>query len=185
MKLYNYFTAFILLCWLIIIYFVAVTAIPYNPVTIDKGSAFKLKMLLPEGWNFFTRDPREVRTYIYLISKDGSLVPLSNWPNNSLRNLMGIKRTARGIGTDYGMILYNVSDSMWSKSTVNEFHKVISEKRPLKREIVTRYSDGTNQHFLFGNVLFIQKEILPWSWFKSDIPTNLPLKYIHVFIQNN
>lgn len=184
MRLKNTFTIFVIFCWSVIVYFVIVTAIPYNPMTLSKSLSFKIKVFLPQGWNFFTRNPREIRTYIYCIDNYGIISPLPNWPNNSFNNLMGIKRTARAIGTDYGMILTNIPDSLWSKSTEADLDKRVFLKKSDK-DFIRTYPDGSRKHFLFGNLLFVQKEILPWSWYRSDITTNLPLKYIHVFIKHN
>ncbi len=185
MKLKNIFTVFVIFCWCNIFYFAIVTSIPYNPMTLNKNLSFKIKIFLPEGWNFFTRNPREIRTYIYCIDNYGTIYPLPNWPNNSFNNLMGIKRTARAIGTDYGMILSNIPDSLWSKSTEIELNKKNSKNFFTGRPIFQSYPDGHKKHFLFGNLLFVQKEILPWSWYRSNITANLPLKYLHVFIEYN
>lgn len=185
MNINKCFGLFVIICWSFILYIVFITSIPYNPVTLNKNLAFKVKMLLPEGWNFFTRNPRERRTYIYQVLKNGSVKSLETWPNNNLINFLGVKRTARAIGTDYGIILSNIPDSVWIKSSVDDLNIKTSKRRNLSENyIITRYPDA-KKHFLFGEFIFVKREILPWSWYRNNLIANLPLKYVYVSIKNH
>ena len=185
MRSYLIFTTIVVLSWLTLIYTIGISSIPFNPMSFSRTTGFRAKLLLPEAWNFFTRDPREERVYIYRIDHNGSALPIAEWPNNNLHNFFGIKRTARAIGTDYGMILSKIADSLWLQSDEKDLRKNAAAYKSFSPHFTAFYPDDINRakHFLYGNFLFIRKQIKPWSWYRLNVASDAPLKYIYGSIE--
>ena len=168
--------------WTAVAFFVSSASLPPNPLSPSKRTALRISQLMPEGWNFFTRDPREERVYIYEVC-ESAIVPLRTWPNKAVRNWFGIKRTARAVGTDYGMVLSNVPDSLWHSCDENTFKKIPISKLRSTSGFKTRYPDADKGHFLFGELVFVKKNIAPWSWFRYGNLGNPTIKYLYGFIE--
>src|SRR5690606_6732348 len=56
----------LLLGWSTVTVYALHGALPYNPVKLPFQDRFNIRLFLPEGWAFFTRDPREDRMLPYL-----------------------------------------------------------------------------------------------------------------------
>jgi antimicrobial peptide system SdpA family protein len=183
MKSLTFFRLSVIGIWLVILYFVTIAAVPNNPLSPSKLFTLRAKMLLPEAWNFFTRDPREEKVFIYSIDSLGRSNPIESWPNNSLNNLLGIRRTARAVGTDYGMILSKVPDSMWETSKEKSILTSPLTANQRDKGFVTRYPNDSSKHILTGEYLFIKKAIIPWSWYRRKVVSDPDIKYIYGVIE--
>jgi len=180
---YQSFTVCVAGLYLFFIYCIVVTSIPYNPMTVSKKTSFRLKLLIPEGWNFFTKNPRDEQVFIYDFNEqDSTYSSIKSWPNNSYVNFFGIGRTARAIGTDYGMILASIPDSLWLVVEEKDL-KLIQRPRSITFQFTSHYPDENSKHVLFGKKLFIKKSLTPWSWFRLNVKTNVKIKYIYGFVQ--
>ncbi len=61
-----------------------------------------ISYLFPQGWGFFTKDPKEVTIDVYqLEEKTLKLISINNF---SLQNLFGFSREARYIGFEFGKL---------------------------------------------------------------------------------
>ena len=70
-------------------------------------------MIYPQSWGFFSKDPREDSLNIYLLDADEEL----RWPNNSLKNVIGLNRYGRTQGIELGLML----EKLPSKEKWNDF----------------------------------------------------------------
>lgn len=81
---------------------VVITNMPYNPLrqgTVENSVA----TLLPQGWAFFTRSPREPQIYLFE-EIDGKVVKKS-YPNASMESAFGFTRKVRSKGIELGHLM--------------------------------------------------------------------------------
>ena len=48
----------LVLFWSILLSLVAISGLPYNPLSMSLRIELGIRSVLPEGWGFFTKDPR-------------------------------------------------------------------------------------------------------------------------------
>jgi len=151
-------------------------------MSVSKLTSLRIKLLLPEGWNFFTRDPREERVFIYKTNANSEFTAIEEWPNNAYRNMFGIKRNARAIGTDYGMILSKISDSNWIKIDEKDLSVFFQRTKNLEPQFFFNYPDDAKEearHFLYGDLVFVKKQIIPWSWYRMNLNNSSAIKVLY------
>src|SRR4051812_41959664 len=85
----------------------------YNPVTLPFEQAVNAQVWIPEGWKFFTRNPREERVSM-LVRKEGQWINGSRTPNANPSNAFGIDRLGRAQGLELALLLENVPSEAWS-----------------------------------------------------------------------
>lgn len=116
--------------------------------------------LLPQGWSFFTRDPREPKDLVYHVVA-GDLVRLS-YANTSLRNRLGASRSARAIDGELSSLLAPVLMSSWKECD--------GDPAPCVREIAAeplRIVNHSTTRFICGEVAIVRSQPVPWAWSRS------------------
>lgn len=119
-----------------------------------------VKALFPQGWSFFTKNPKDIELSIYNL-KDNKFENLTNF---QAKEYFGICRKNRLLNTKLIEVAKNIDDKLWIYSL---------EENSLKTDelaIVTIEDD-----LLKGNEFIINKYLpFPYSWHKSDLK---PPKY--------
>ena len=111
--------------------------------------------LLPQGWGFFTRDPKEGITEAYSYHK-GALSSITV-KNASIQNQMGLSRNARFAGIDLIFLLGYVPDSAWHKGK-GDFRSNLPD------ELDTVVVDKPIQFFPEGEYVLHRYEPIPFAW---------------------
>ena len=169
--------------WCITFGLVLSTYFPYNPYSPSAKTKLLVQAFIPQGWGFFTKDPREPESFIY--SSDGA-----NWrsvlrtPNSSFKNLIGLRRNARAQGAEYGMLLSEISkdSAKWGfcKGTtktgcieINQNFKIHSVLNKVRRPT------------LCGELWLIMQAPVPWAWQGQSEPVQMPIKFIRLNVLCN
>jgi len=152
--------------WALIIFFVFISSIPSNPVSPPKKISSFVKVLAPQGFSFFTKNPKEPSPNIYQ-RVDSSWVK-KNYKNFSSKNLFGLSKTSRAMMVELGSIMGKVPEKKWKK-----YPLPIKQKLPdsLIRDIELPLFSLRNTSptpTLCGLILVTKKEYIPWAWSKSD-----------------
>ena len=103
---------------------------PTNPVSIKSNYLEKAITLIPQGWAFFTRDPREAQVLIYEIGKNNALTNLEQ-KHSSYKNLFGLSRKSSKIMIELQLIKNKLSDSLYQNTKWNyqdNFYTTIPDK---------------------------------------------------------
>ena len=79
-------------------------AMPFNPVRLPFEDSLRVSRLLPQGWAFFTRDPREERLTVHRL-RDGRLVPAGRSPHVRAANAFGLNRVSRAEGVELELLV--------------------------------------------------------------------------------
>ncbi|MEM9389998.1 MAG: SdpA family antimicrobial peptide system protein [Bacteroidota bacterium] len=97
--------------YLVFIFLVADSSLGYNPIRLPKSVNSSVFSLIPQGWGFFTRDPREPLIDLYEISET-NLNKLT-LPNSSFEYLYGFSRGMRFRASRVGYLTEQISETAW------------------------------------------------------------------------
>jgi antimicrobial peptide system SdpA family protein len=167
----------IVMGWLFVFYLVATNTIPYNSSSmriLTKDKLF-LRAVLPEGFSFFTRNPREPQ--VVLLSKsDGAEVDLNN---NAPDNLFGLSRYSRALNLEMSVIWNAVRNETWHSS---DSHYDLLSTANVPNYVI---ADSFPEPFLSGDYYLKVSEPIPWAWAKVFRQQNraMPFKIVGVTIK--
>ncbi|GHJ47182.1 hypothetical protein Cs7R123_45240 [Catellatospora sp. TT07R-123] len=144
------------------------------------ATAFKLpfydkqviRSLMPEGWAFFTKSPKDPEATVYGLGPGGAWHSLNAGPQANVENLMGLDRLARSQGTEMALVLRQVPSDDWSACRRTPI-ECLSELSP--QHTVINFS---THRTICGDVGVAIQEVLPWAW--HDLPTVMPSKVVRV-----
>jgi sporulation delaying protein A len=132
---------------------------PPNPVSLDLSPAAQLSIhqVAPQGWGFFTRDPRDKMFDLYRYEK-GAWASSFLGPQSEPHNLWGISRLPRGQAIDLGTVSQNLPKT------------VIAKCEGAWRDCLSSLPTPSVVHntaprpLLCGRYLVIYRHPVPWSW---------------------
>lgn len=169
------FAGLISMCWLILIFKVSIASIPYNPYSGSQINTYNFRNMLPQGWGFFTRNPREDNYFIYQKDTLGSYTQSVN-PNNNSGNFFGIKRTSRIQSMEVGVLIQRLEKYSWLNCPEGS-KKCIEQVDTLNPIPVL---NTTISPTLCGEFILTQKQTTPWAWGKHYHEIDMPAKTIKI-----
>lgn len=148
-----------------------------SPISLTNNVNDNFSTFIPQGWAFFTRDPREAQILIYKIEK-GIIVPVEQ-KHSSIYNLIGINRKASKILSELQMLIYKIDkkkfvDFKWNYQTHCYDNKIIKPIK-LKNEFY--------KPILKGEYLIIFQKPVPWAWSKSINNLKMDAKGIKINVE--
>lgn len=168
-------TSLVVSFWLIINIFLI--TVKGNPIEITNEVDSRVFNFIPQGWAFFTRDPREAQITIYKIENDSILKPYPQ-RHSSFINLFGLKRTSSKVLTELQLLKLKAPDSLYSdvkwNYQINRFAKFTAKDYEYKNEIF--------DPILLGNFIIVYQKPVPWAWSKSIKKIKMPSKVIRLKI---
>lgn len=147
--------------WLIFGLYVVHAFLPYNPVKPPFAAELRTKLWMPEGWAFFTRDPRSERVY-YFVYNGATWVDASVGPQSRASNFFGLNRRARAQNVEAGLLL--------NEQRVREAWRVC-ERSPSSclapAYAVNAVTNASPRPTLCGLVGVARQRPIPWAWRRS------------------
>lgn len=165
--------------WLVIAAYSIRTSLPYNPAKLpfeSHSNKVLLKSFLPEGFSFFTRDPREPRLFIYNIESDS--LKLINLPNGSPQNMFGIFKTARAQNLEAGYLLSVIKEESWMKCDEGQGLQCSKNDKVPYIQIRNLYDSP----LLCGKIMLVVRKPVPWAWSKNVAEELMPYDYLKLEI---
>jgi antimicrobial peptide system SdpA family protein len=159
---------------------VANLATPFNPTqtpSLVSEGINPLQVWMPQGFAFFTRNPREPEMRLYA-SNEGEWQSASLGPYSRSSNLFGLDRKPRAQLTEYALLLERagVPTDKWASC---EDAPVLC----LKRVSVTDTLENTDPApTLCGIVGFVRQDPVPWAWNESRDTIEMPSKVLKLRI---
>jgi antimicrobial peptide system SdpA family protein len=139
--------------WAILIYSFLVT---YNPIVIFSHEVKKnFVFTFPQGWGFFTRNPREAMVDVYRQDVQG--LELVTVLNSSPGNYFGFSRNSRVVGLEMVEVVKRIPHAAW-KNGKGDIHAVAletSDTIKLSKKL---------KYFVPGTYIFHQYKIVPFAW---------------------
>lgn len=153
--------------WGAIFLFVLVHSLPHNPVGGVFPDRIGIRIFIPEGWAFFTKNPRD-RQFQVFAERDGLWIPAMRMPVARPGNLFGVDRAARAQGVELGMILQKVPDAAWAECASDDGACLGAASGDF--EILNGLAAPT----LCGRIGVVLREPVPWAWRSSRDEIHMP-----------
>lgn len=152
-------------------------ALPHNPIRLPFAERLEITVLVPQGWKFFTRDPREERILVF--RRDSG----AKWRSASLgriaepAHLFGISRTPRAQGVELGLLVVRMSAHDWQACSLRPEECLGSA--PLARSLRNLSPNPT----LCGEVGIALQKPIPWAWSRADEEVIMPSQVVRLEVQ--
>lgn len=169
-----------------IIYFISVFTITYisfissntdNPVSLNYSNVQRIHDFIPQGWAFFTRNPREDVVKLYKI-ENSRLVYVNNTSSLSFEDLFGIKRHKRHISAELSDIIININKTKeWHEFRNTVFLQAVNTIQT-SDTIVNKFK---KKLLTSGEYVIYSSRRMPWAWESSAV--NLPYKLKKIYIK--
>ncbi|WP_237720247.1 SdpA family antimicrobial peptide system protein [Streptomyces xiaopingdaonensis] len=137
--------------------------LPSNALTLpgeSRASQEAATRVLPQGWAFFTKSPRDPAVEMYRVKAAGETVKLSATPHASAVNSFGLDRYSRAQGPEYAKLLERVPEKEWHKCSSDDPRRCAAEDKRKGRKVVNR----TPSPSFCGDVHAVSSKPHPWAW---------------------
>lgn len=116
-----------------------------------------MSSILPQGWGFFSKNPRDSDVGLYTTENSSSKVV---WPNMRTENAFGLYRKGRSQGVEMGAIASTISDKDYTKCDSEDLESCKGKAN----EITVK--NPTPSPLLCGEYFLTKEKPIPWSYFK-------------------
>lgn len=140
----------------------------------SKESKRNVMHFLPQGWAFFTRNPREELVSIYKV-ENGNFEEL-NIRNGSAEYFFGLNRKPRVKGYEISLILSEIPPKSYQHGSYNMLPEIDTSDI---LDIQLKYPLKTIEN---GIYLIKVYEPIPWAWSMYEQSQNRPTQYAIVRI---
>lgn len=156
------FTAALAAGWIALFAYGATLALPFNPVRLPGVAQLQTRIWFPQGWGFFTRDPREEDIIVHVRDAAGTWQPAGLGPNSRPRYLLGLDRAARAQGVELGLLMAELPTKAW-QPCAREDAGTCLEALPVAATV----TNPTPRPSLCGAVGVVLRPPVPWAWARS------------------
>jgi antimicrobial peptide system SdpA family protein len=153
--------------------------IPFNPIQHEYGTTPVVNFLIPQGWAFFTRNPREAQVIIYK-NEGGRLLELPHKHSN-LSNIMGLNRRASVIVSEMQSIKNKIPDSVFKNTKWNFQEGKFGQLPNSAYPAINNFANP----ILCGEYILVLQEVVPWAWSKNSKHIEMPAKVARIHIKCN
>lgn len=129
-------------------------------VVVSKKVKEQVNMIFPEGWGFFTKNPRDLLIEVYEVD-NGKLKPIS-MANQTFSNFLGLSRKSRVIGYEASALANKVKKSDWTTKQTKPLEAFIDG------DAIEVKGEAGFAHFTQGEYLFKLYKPVPYAWSKMN-----------------
>ena len=177
MKKYLLFSAAWIGLWGYTTYKVILSSLPYNPFSPEYKEKIRIMTFIPEGWGFFTRNPREPDLHLFIL-KNNRWVKNPNMPISNFRNAMGLSRLPRAQSVEIAMLISKVKENDWKTSELN------INNLELKNPSIITIKELFPYAILKDTLCIVQQAPIPWAWSWNRSVLKMPSKYIVINVRD-
>jgi antimicrobial peptide system SdpA family protein len=143
-------------------------ALPHNTVVLPGATALKSMVILPQGWKFFTRDPREATVRPVRRGPNGRWISASAGPHARVDSYFGLRRSARAQTAEMGLLAQKLPPSAWSECRDRPEECI---ERAMPHPAIANPSASAT---LCGSIALVRQPPLPWAWARSGATAAMP-----------
>lgn len=155
------------LFWAVFAAYVVHGSLAVNAVQLPDEAGIGARLWSPEGWKFFTRNPREDWNIVFKQKAPGVWESPLRGPNASLSNVFGLSRVPRAQGIELGLLLYHLPKQFWHPCP-GDVAKCLT---PLPSYAVKNRSPDPT---LCGTIGVVLQRQVPWAWAGLKDPRTMP-----------
>lgn len=145
-----------------------------DQIILSKTFQKQISFIFPEGWGFFTKNPRDLLMDVYKI--DHGKLKKIDMSNHSFDNYLGLSRKARMIGYGSSHVSGEISKETWVKSTSDKIKDHINDST-----FVVKRNDKFH-HFENGEYLFKLYKQIPYAWANKSQEKFNPCQFARIKI---
>ena len=153
---------------------ILITSLPFNALKTQVASS-SAKALVPQGWVFFTRNPREAQTYFYKRENNKWRPVTSHYSAPS--NFFGISRKNRAFNARSAHISMSIKPNSFLDCK-NSIENCIANFDKTKIDTLKYLPIFGNIH---GDLVLEVSTPTPWAW-KKSFNKKKPIKIARIFI---
>lgn len=160
------------------VFSVFLNTLEVNPVKLNIDLDNKIFTFVPQGWAFFTRNPREAQIVLYQKNKNNELIEIPQ-RHSSCNNLFGLNRKASKLMSELQFIKSKVDVNLYYNTRWN-YQENIYSQIPNKMVII---KNQMADPILIGEYVVVFQKAVPWAWTKSIHDIKMPAKIIRLKIE--
>ena len=155
MKVFPILRKFIFLLWSMLAVLVFFSSFETQLVVNDNLKR-KLNIIFPEGWGFFTKNPRDLGLEVYKI--ENNKIRLLDASNHSYKNYFGLSRSARLVGYEASTVASEIQKNQWVKGNNSNLSHHLKDSTMV-------FSDKKYfNHLTKGEYLLKLYKPIPFAW---------------------
>jgi len=116
--------------------------------------------LFPQGWGFFTKDPKEVTLDVYQLQ--GQELKLISINNFSIENVFGFSRKARYIGYEFSKLGQCIPKKAYKNEIGSFYRKYPSTSTVVEIPFIPKFYPLDKEYVIY------QYKIVPFSWINQN-----------------
>lgn len=164
----------LVLLWSGVILWVTVGSVPDSPLRLPLRVTQGMIAVSPQGWAFFTRNPREPVDRLYRL-RSGTW-ERANYANTSPRNLFGVRRAARAVNVEMAALVAQAPDDAW-RDCEAPLEECLAADGGLPPVPVTNPSALRT---LCGPLVVERRPPVPWAWSGSGRDIHMPGRVLRI-----
>jgi antimicrobial peptide system SdpA family protein len=166
-----------LICTILGLFIVFFSSMQFNPIQNKYEKKRETFILVPQGWAFFTRSPREAQTIIYKV--EGKGLVLLDHKHSDFANWMGLSRRASVIMSEMQIVKSKLHDSVFVDTKWN----YQTCKIGLYPSDGIEVENEVNDPILCGDFVLVFQKPIPWAWSKSLKDIEMPATAVKVTVR--
>jgi len=151
-------------------------SLPHNPIALPLEKELSMRAWAPEGWKFFTRNPKEERPVLF-VQRDGQWQRAETGPASRPHYLFGLNRAGRVQGLELGLILEHIPRGAWHNCDKTPLDCISTSATAIT---VTNRSPRST---LCGSVGLAMQKPIPWSWIGLPRPVVMPSRIVRLKVK--
>ena len=158
--------------WTTTIAYTVHPVLPANPLELPLETHNPFVKLLPQGWGFFTRDPRSMDMTTFVKTSTSWQSPPSaskTWPR-----MLEFSRRRKLTGVEAGLILDAIPEPEWQEC--KEAPTACLDKAPVNETVENKQQQPT----LCGDVGIVRQPPIPWAWSQTPDETVMPSEVLRI-----
>lgn len=163
----------LLIFWVTVVAYTVHPVLPDNPIALPFEEKSPFIPLLPQGWGFFTRDPKSLDLAAFVKMSDGSWQP-APMPKRLWPHPPGFSRGWKLHGIEVGIIFTSLADPQWEHC--QERPSACLAKAPLATTVENLLSNPT----LCGEIGLVRQPPIPWAWREAANETVMPSEVLRL-----
>lgn len=132
-----------------------------------------VQQVMPQGWGFFTRNPREPKSYTYGKPDGREWRAVETEKISSARWLFGISRAGRVQRIEIDRLSEGLSKDAWISCGAVEHVTCLNS---LSTEKAVTLVNSMPHPEICGTVGFVAEDTMPWAWRSDADKLRMPVK---------
>jgi antimicrobial peptide system SdpA family protein len=157
--------------WSLVLLSILAASLPFSPLSVSRRFKDQIVTFMPEGWGFFTRNPREEHTVLYQHQGDAWI--LRTLPNAN--GYLGASRSMRSQAGELALLLKTVSPKAWRQTTGS----IASCPMDSAVTIINVYDHPT----LCGQYRVRVQDPVPWAWSRLQTLDQRKYKFLNITVR--